>query len=246
MDRIHSKPWSEKEFTTQLMELKKYYHIHHPYQKAMNSGQLTPIQIKAWVANRFYYQTNIPKKDALIISNCPVLDIRREWLQRIVDHDGRVGEEGGIEAWIRLGEACGLKREDILSERYVLPGVRFAVDSYVHFARDSVWYEGICACLTELFAPDIHRERLATWPEHYHWIDQNGLQYFRNRLQQAPRDVEHALKIVMEYFITPEQQVRAIEILKFKLNVLWSLLDALHIAYVFDLPPLGIPLEKLK
>lgn len=245
MEQIHSKAWSENEFKKKLMDLSPLYHIHHPYQKLMNTGQLNPTQIRAWVANRFYYQIKIPQKDAAIIANCPVREVRREWLQRIIDHDGRDGEEGGIEAWLHLGEACGLNRDDILSEQYVLPGVRFAVDAYVHFARESVWYEGICACLTELFATEIHRERLKTWPEHYLWINQEGLNYFRNRLQQAPRDVEHALTVVMQYFVTPEQQLRALHILKFKLNVLWSLLDALYLAYIVNIPPLGMKLEDI-
>lgn len=245
MEQLHNTSWNEEEFKKKLMSLSPYYHIHHPYQKAMNAGEHTPHQIRAWVANRFYYQIKIPQKDAAILANCPIREVRRHWIQRVLDHDGQQGEEGGIEAWLRLGEACGLSREAILSEQYVLPGVRFAVDAYVDFARNNIWYEGVCACLTELFAPEIHRERLKTWPEHYDWIDKEGLDYFRNRLQQAPRDVEHALSIVTKYFVTPQQQLRALDILKFKLNVLWSMLDALYLSYQLDMPPLGQRLEDI-
>jgi pyrroloquinoline-quinone synthase len=189
------------------------------------------------VANRYYYQINIPRKDAAILANCPDQRVRRRWLQRIVDHDGTTGNEGGIEAWIRLGEACGLSREELVSERHVLPGVRFAVDAYINFARLAPWQEGVCASLTELFAPTIHRQRLANWPEKYPWIEDQGLQYFRNRLQEAHRDVQHGLEITLSHFRTRPQQERAVAILRFKLEVLWSMLDALHMAYVIHLRP---------
>ena len=74
----------------------------------MYAGRASREQIQGWVANRFYYQVNIPLKDAAILANCPDRDVRREWLQRIIDHDGAPGSEGGIEAWLRLGEAVGL------------------------------------------------------------------------------------------------------------------------------------------
>jgi pyrroloquinoline-quinone synthase len=189
------------------------------------------------VANRYYYQINIPRKDAAILANCPDQRVRRRWLQRIVDHDGTTGNEGGIEAWIRLGEACGLSREELVSERHVLPGVRFAVDAYINFARLAPWQEGVCASLTELFAPPLHRQRLANWPEKYPWIEDQGLQYFRNRLQEAHRDVQHGLEITLSHFRTRPQQERAVAILRFKLEVLWSMLDALHMAYVVHLRP---------
>jgi pyrroloquinoline-quinone synthase len=157
--------------------------------------------------------------------------VRRLWIQRILDHDGRDGEAGGIEAWLRLGEACGLKREEIVSLRHVLPGVRFAADAYVQFARSRPWQEAVCSSLTELFAPHIHQSRLDSWPKHYPWIDTEGLAYFRNRLAQARRDVEQALDVTLDYFRTRAQQERALDILQFKLDVLWSMLDAMMIKY---------------
>ena len=224
-------PWNREEFEHQLRAKGDRYHIHHPFQVAMNTGKLNRGQIQGWVYNRFYYQISIPLKDAAILSNCPDRDVRREWIQRIIDHDGSKGDEGGIEAWLRLGEAVGLKREDITSLKYVLPGVRFAVDAYVNFARTRPWQEAVTSSLTELFAPEIHKNRLANWPQHYPWIDQEGYQYFRNRLAQARRDVEFALGFTLDHYQTREQQERALEILQFKLDVLWSMLDSMQINY---------------
>lgn len=221
-------PWSKEEFEARLREKGAAYHIHHPFNVMLNSGKCTPAQVRAWVQNRFYYQISIPRKDAAIMSNCEDREVRREWIRRIVDHDGVGGTDGGIEAWIRLGEATGLAREDITSLKGVFPGVQFAVDAYVNFARTRPWQEAVCSSLTELFAPKIHKERLSTWPEHYPWIDQEGLQYFRNRVSQASRDVEHGLAITLEYFNTRALQERALEILQFKLDVLWTMLDAME------------------
>jgi pyrroloquinoline-quinone synthase len=225
-------PWSKEEFEAQLREKGAGYHIHHPFNVLMNTGKLDPDQIRGWVANRYYYQISIPIKDAAILSNCPDRNVRREWIQRIIDHDGSSGEEGGIEAWMKLGIACGLAREEIASLKNVLPGVRFAVDAYVNFARQRPWQEAVCASLTELFAPKIHKDRLANWPQHYPWIDAEGLQYFRSRISQARRDVEHGLAVTLDYFKTREQQERALAILQFKLDILWTMLDAMQMAYM--------------
>ena len=197
----------------------------------MNSGRCTRAQVQGWVLNRFYYQVSIPTKDAAILANMPDRHQRRRWIQRILDHDGAQGAEGGIEAWLRLGEAVGLARQEVTSLEHVLPGVRFAVDAYVNFARRAPWQEAVCASLTELFAPEIHKERLAGWPQHYPWIDASGSAYFRGRLAEARRDVEHGLEVTLEHFRTREQQERALEILQFKLDILWSMLDAMQIAY---------------
>ena len=233
-----TKAWSREEFERQLRAKGDRYHIHHPFQVAMNAGRCTREQIQGWVCNRFYYQISIPLKDAAILSNCPEREVRREWIKRIVDHDGTQGEEGGIEAWIRLGVATGVAREEIVSLRKVLPGVRFAVDAYVNFARTRPWQEAVCSSLTELFAPEIHRDRLAGWPRHYPWIDAQGLQYFRDRMSLARRDVAHGLSLTLDHFRTRAQQERALDILQFKLDVLWSMLDAMQAAY-------GLPGEQL-
>lgn len=230
-------PWSHEEFEQRLRALGARYHIHHPYQVKMNAGELSREQIQGWVVNRYYYQSNIPQKDAALMANCPDREVRRHWVQRILDHDGRPGDDGGIEAWIRLGAACGLDRDVIVSLDHVLPGVRFAVDAYVNFVRRASWQEAVCSSLTELFAPTIHRERLAQWPVHYPWMDPDGLDYFRNRLGEAHRDVEHGLAITLDVFSTAEQQRRALAILQFKLDVLWTMLDAMYLAYVLAMPP---------
>jgi pyrroloquinoline-quinone synthase len=230
-------PMTPAEFEQALRAKGAYYHIHHPFHQAMYSGKSTREQIQGWVANRFYYQLNIPLKDAAIMANCPDRDTRREWLQRILDHDGKEGNEGGIEAWLRLGEAVGLKREQILSQEMVLPGVRFAVDAYVNFARRASWQEAASSSLTELFAPQIHQSRLDSWPAHYPWIDAEGYAYFRSRLTQARRDVEHGLRITLQHYTTWEAQQRMLEILQFKLDILWSMLDAMSMAYELGRAP---------
>jgi len=229
--------WSRDDFEKRLRDKGRYYHIYHPFQVAMNVGECTPEQIRGWVANRFYYQINIPKKDAAIMANCNDQRVRRSWVQRIIDHDGVEGEDGGIEAWLRLGEACGLARGELLDQRHVLPGVRFAVDAYYNFARHASWQEAACSSLTEMFAPEIHQQRLDTWPQHYGWIDSEGLGYFRKRLSEARRDVEHGLEITLDHFVTREQQEKALQILQFKLDILWSMLDAMSMAYVHLQPP---------
>lgn len=219
--------WTREEFEVRLREKGRAYHIHHPYNVMLNTGKATPGQIRGWVANRFAYQIAIPVKDAAILSNCPDREVRRQWVQRILDHDGHGDDAGGIEAWIRLGLAVGLAREEITDLRHVIPGVRFAVDAYVNFARRAPWQEAVCSSLTELFAVDIHKQRLANWPEHYPWIESGGLQYFRNRVTQARRDVEQGLAITLDYFDTRAAQLRALDILQFKLDVLWAMNDAM-------------------
>jgi pyrroloquinoline-quinone synthase len=225
-------PWPAGEFEVRLREKGTSYHIYHPFHVMMAEGRLTQKQLQGWVANRFYYQIAIPQKDAAILSNCPDREIRREWIQRILDHDGftigGIDDAGGIEAWIRLGEAVGLARDDVVSLRLVAPAARFAVDAYINFARQAPWQEAIASSLTELFAPHIHQQRLDSWPVHYPWIDVSGLQYFRNRLTQARRDVEHGLRFTLAYFSQSRAlQERALEILQFKLDVLWALADAI-------------------
>jgi pyrroloquinoline-quinone synthase len=224
-------PWTPAQFEQELRALDRYYHVHHPFNVMLNSGKATREQVRAWVANRFYYQVNIPIKDAAILANCPDRAVRRLWVQRILDHDGRDNEPGGIDAWLRLAEAVGLAREAVESLADVIPGVRFAVDAYVNFARRAPWQEAVCSSLTELFAPKIHEQRLAGWPEHYPWIEPEGLGYFRSRTSLARRDVEHGLAVTLASFTTFAAQQRAIKIVRFKLDVLWQMNDALAQRY---------------
>jgi pyrroloquinoline-quinone synthase len=217
--------------------MERYYHINHPYHVLMHQGKLTKPQIQGWVANRFFYQISIPRKDAAIMANCPDRDTRRLWVQRMLDHDGYEEDEGGIEAWIQLGIAVGMSRDDVVSLKYVLPGVRFAVEAYLNFARTADWHEAAASSFTEMFAPKIHQQRLDNWPDHYPWISTEGLSYFRKRLSEARRDVEHGLVITLDWFETRDQQEHALSILKLKLDILWSMADAMYLAYIEEMPP---------
>lgn len=230
-------PWTREEFEEKLRDKEKYYHINHEFHVLMNEGGLSKEAVQGWVANRFYYQTTIPIKDANIMANCPDRDTRRQWIQRIIDHDGTEGEDGGIEAWLQLAEAVGLTREETLSYKHVLPGVKFAIDAYTNFARNATWQEAASSSLTELFAPKIHQKRLDNWPELYPWINKDGYIYFRKRLTEARRDVQHGLDITLDYYTTREEQERALNILQFKLDILWTMLDCMWMAYIEKKPP---------
>jgi pyrroloquinoline-quinone synthase len=228
---VSEAPWSAAEFEQRLRDKGRAYHIHHPFNVMLNTGRADPEQIRGWVANRFYYQVSIPVKDAAILANCDDRSVRRNWVQRILDHDGYGDDPGGIESWIRLAESVGLRRNEVESFSQLLPGVRFAVDAYVNFARRAPWPEAVCSSLTELFAPEIHKQRLAGWPDYYPWIDRGGLHYFQSRVSLARRDVEFGLAVTLERFKTRAQQERALEILQFKLDVLWQMNDAMALRY---------------
>jgi pyrroloquinoline-quinone synthase len=222
--------WSREEFLARLQEVGTHsYHHLHPFHVRMNAGELDKDSIRLWVANRFYYQRNIPMKDAAILANCPSREVRRKWIKRIIDHDGKEGMEGGIEKWLRLGIACGLTREAMIEERDVRPAVRFAVDAYVNFARTQPWPIAIASSLTELFAPDLMANRLDAFQKHYTWIALDGLDYFRARLTQAREDSEFALGVTLEYCADRRMQEAAVHSLRFKCDVLWSMLDAMMV-----------------
>ncbi len=220
--------WSREEFLERLRNVgtQAYHHL-HPFQVRMNEGTLDRDSIKLWVANRFCYQRCLPMKDAAILSNCPLREVRRKWIKRLVDHDGYDGQEGGIEKWIRLGIACGITREAILDERHVRRGVRFAVDSYVNFARTKPWPIAVASSLTELFAPELMAKRLDAFSKYYTWIESDGLDYFRARLVQAREDSDFALSATLQYCDDRRMQEAAVDALRFKCDVLWSMLDAL-------------------
>ena len=227
-DRPGPRPWSPDEFVARLRAQGGRYHNLHPFHVRMDAGELTRDELQRWVANRFYYQRCIPLKDAAILSNCPDVEVRREWVKRIIDHDGTTAGDGGIESWLRLGEALGVPRDELVSERAVLPAVRYAVDAYVDFARRRPWIEAVASSLTELFGPAAIRVRLAALEQHYPWIDPAGFEYFRSRLDQAPRDAEHALGLVVERCVGREQQERAVAALRFKTEMLWAQLEAIE------------------
>src|SRR5262249_33258167 len=248
---MNNRLWNRETFVEKLRRVgARLYHDKHPFHVSMNEGLLSPDALRGWVANRFYYQKNISLKDAAILSNCPLRGVRRIWIHRILDHDGSIqgartswnvrdgalaggrrANEGGIGAWLLLGEACGLSRDKLISDRHLLPGVRFAVDAYVNFARTEPWPIAIASSLTELFAPDLMTARLAAFKKFYPWIDARGLDYFRRRVTLARRDSNEALAITLEYCNTPKLQREALHALEFKCDVLWSMLDAIHHAF---------------
>jgi len=224
--------WSREDFIFCLRAvLEEKYHHKHPFHVRMHQGALSADELRGWILNRFCYQKHIPVKDALILSKLPTREDRRKWLQRIIDHDGHQGDEGGIEAWLRLGEAAGLTREQLLDDANVLPGVRFAVDAYVNFCRLMPWRQAVASSLTELFAPDLVGKRIGVIEQYYPWVKREGLEYFRRRLEQAPRDAEHALELVIKSARNREDQERAVAALRFKCDVLWALLDAVEHGY---------------
>src|SRR6185369_11720560 len=178
------------------------YYASHPFHQLMHEGRLTQRQLQGWVANRLAYQRAIPRKDAAILSNCPEPDVRRMWLQRIIDHDGTEPGSGGIEMWVRLGEALGVPRAEMEDERHVLPGVRFAAEAYVTFCKTKPWIDSVASSLTELFAPDLMRQRIAAFPQYYPWVRPEALDYFKSRLTQAPRDSQQGLRLVLTHCTT--------------------------------------------
>jgi pyrroloquinoline-quinone synthase len=229
-----------EEFLTELRAVgNRAYHDKHSFHKAMNAGRLTADQLRGWVANRFHYQRQIPIKDAAILANCPLPEVRRLWIRRIGDHDGAAEGEGRIEAWLLLSEAVGLTRAEVWDERHVLPGVRFAVEAYVQLARTSPWPVAVAASLTELFAPDLMTERLRAFEKHYSWVPASGLSYFRARLGQARVDAEEGLRLTLTYCSTAELQLQAVMALERKCDILWAMLDSIRTAYGAGPEPCG-------
>ena len=219
------------------------YHILHPFHRLLHTGQLNRGQVQAWALNRYYYQSRIPMKDAALISRCEDRELRREWLVRLLDHDGMGDQEGGIVRWLRLCEGLGLDPDYVRSEEGILPATKFAVDAYVRFVRDRTLLEAIASSLTELFAPKIHEERIPGLLQHYSFVSEEMVAYFRRRLDQAPRDAGFALAYVREHADTAEKRLAVAKALIFKCDVLWAQLDALHHAYVLNG---GIPIGAFR
>jgi pyrroloquinoline-quinone synthase len=221
-------PLAESAFIGALRGLSDRYWGTHPFHRRLHAGELDERGLRIWAANRWYYQCQLPQKDAAIISNCPLPEIRRQWLDRIVYHDGPHAGTGGIERWLRLCEAVGLEREEVLDERHVAPGVRFAVDAYVTFARTKPWWEAVASGLTEMFAGHLMQRRVADMLVHYPWIARADLDYFTDRIDKVSGEGKDTLDIVVRHCVTREQQDRAIAALSFKCDVLRSMLDAIE------------------
>lgn len=207
------------------------YHDKHPFHARMHEGALSRAEIRTWVRNRFYYQTRIPRKDSVILAKTDDATFRREWVQRLHDHDGRTPGEGGLELWLRLADAVGLERKEVESLERVLPGVRRACDAYVDLVEGADLLVAVAASLTELFASDIMATRIAAFEKHYPWVDPEALGYFRNRTRQAPRDAAFGLRFVQEQARTRSDQERCVAAVERKCEILWSLLDAVEAAH---------------
>jgi pyrroloquinoline-quinone synthase len=207
------------------------YHDRHPFHVRMHAGELSRPQIQGWVLNRYYYQTRIPIKDAIIVSKSDDPAFRRMWLHRIVDHDGRAPGEGGLALWLKLAEGVGLDPQEVGSLKSVLPAVRFACDAYVSLVRERSLLEAVASSLTEFFAPDIMSVRLAAWAEHYPWVDPVVQEYFRSRVTRARNDSTEAIDFVSTHASTPELQDKCISAFVTKCDILWALLDAVALAY---------------
>jgi pyrroloquinoline-quinone synthase len=233
--------WPLPEFEQRLRGIgAERYHDKHPFHRALHEGALSQGQMQAWVLNHFYYQNSIPLKDASLIGRADDIDLRRAWIGRITDHDGTAPGEGGIHRWLVLAEGVGLNREYVTSCVGVLPATRFACEAYIRFVREKSLLEAVASSLTELFAPDLHKTRIAALLEHYPFANETTLSYFRTRLMQAPRDVEFGLAYVLREARTRERQELCLAALTFKTEVLWAQLDALNHAYVTPgLIPLG-------
>jgi pyrroloquinoline-quinone synthase len=208
------------------------YHNLHPFHRLLHSGRLDREQVQAWALNRYCYQAAVPRKDLALMSRMTDRATRRAWRSRVIEHDGSSDDEGGIERWLRLTDGLGLKRAYVVSMEGVLPAVRFAVEAYVRFAGERTTLEGIASSLTELFAPQIHEERISGMLANYDFISDDVMHYFRRRLAEAPKDVAFALDFVRREARTAEQQQTVLDALRFKCDVLWAQLDALHSAYV--------------
>jgi pyrroloquinoline-quinone synthase len=208
------------------------YHDRHRYHVLMHEGKLTRGQLQQWVLNRYYYQTRIPIKDALILSKSEDPAFRRMWIRRIHEHDGEAEGEGGLALWLRLAEGVGLDREEVASCRSVLPGVRFACDAYVDLVRSRSLLEAVASSLTEFFAPDIMTKRILAWEKHYPWVNPEMLAYFRGRVTRAQRDSAEAIDFAVRHATTYELQERCVAALIRKTEILWQLLDNVYAAYI--------------
>lgn len=227
-----SEPLSAADFVEALRaEGARRYHDHHPFHVAMHAGTLSREQLQAWVRNRYYYQTRIPIKDALILSKSEDPEFRRRWIRRIHDHDGEQSGEGGLALWLRLASGVGLDPDEVASLRGVLPGVRFACDAYVDLVRERSLLEAVASSLTEFFAPDLMSRRIAAWEQHYPWVQPELLAYFRSRVPRARTDAQEAIEYVVAHAQGRHQQQLCIDALIRKTEILWSLLDCVTLTY---------------
>jgi pyrroloquinoline-quinone synthase len=223
--------WSREDFIERLRsEGASRYHDHHPFHVRMHEGKLDRAELQAWVRNRYYYQTRIPIKDAVILSKSEDPAFRRAWIHRIHDHDGEREGEGGLALWLRLAEGVGLDPVEVRELRGVLPGVRFACDAYVELVKNRSLLEAVASSLTEFFAPDLMSRRIVAWETHYPWVDMATIEYFRSRVPRARRDSLEAIDFVVARADTREKQEACVQALIEKTRILWHLLDCVGAA----------------
>ncbi len=233
-------PMTDKDFEQKLRDIgKERYHDNCRFHHLLHNGMLNKGQVQAWALNRYYYQINISIKDSALMSRIKDPDLRRVWIKRILDHDGRKGDEGGIERWYKLTDGLDLDREYVKSTQGILPATRFAVDAYVTFVKEKSLLEGVTSSLTELFAPKIHKERIIGMLENYNFINDLTMAYFKKRVDQATDDADFVLAYAIEHAKTREEQEAVCEALKFKTDVLWVMQDALYHSYINGHVPPG-------
>jgi pyrroloquinoline-quinone synthase len=238
MSAATSSPLSREQFVELLRaEGAARYHDHHPFHLAMHAGTLSQEQLQAWVRNRYYYQTRIPIKDALILAKSEDPAFRRRWIRRIQDHDGDQAGEGGLALWLRLASGVGLDPAEVATLSAVLPGVRFACDGYVQLVRERSLLEAVASSLTEFFAPDLMSRRIAAWEQHYPWVRPEVLAYFRARVTRARTDSAEAIEYVLEHALSRRDQELCVAALIRKTEILWHLLDCVSLAHGPALPP---------
>lgn len=208
------------------------YHDQHPFHALMVAGKLTKGQLQAWALNRYYYQARIPIKDATMLTRLHDPEMRREWRQRILDHDGDPFDEGGIQRWLALTAGLGLDRDYVMGTKGILPATRFACDAYVSFVRERSVLEAVASSLTEMFSPGAIQTRVSGLLANYDFIGKETLAYFDKRMTQAPRDANFALEYVKREASTPELRELVCETLRFKCSILWTLSDAIYLAYI--------------
>jgi pyrroloquinoline-quinone synthase len=209
------------------------YHDQHPFHVRMHEGRLSREELATWVENRYYYQTRLPIKDALIVAKSEDREFRRAWAERLAEQDGATGDgapAGGLELWLALAEGVGLDRRRVERFDRVLPRVRAACDRYVTFVRRATLVEAIASSLTECFAPELMERRILAWEQHYPWAAKAGRAYFERRVRRARVDATHGLELVLSQAVTHEAQERCVDALILKCEILWEILDAIDAA----------------
>ena len=235
--------WSKSEFAAEVRKaLEPRYVDKHPFMQALYRGKLTRKQVQAWIVNRFYLQNCIGSKDAAVLSNCPVPEVRRIWISRTLRREGMGDSVGDVDGWLQFAEAAGLKKQAVLEAR-CLPGVRFAVDGLVNFARKASWLEGIATSLYEVPARAELVKRTDALKGHYPWIGAEGMKFFLSRLARVDRDSEAVVDLVSAYATDRRSQASAIQAALTMSDVVWSIHDSVYMNYVAMDSPLSASLK---